>query len=224
MLAVPSGRYRYLSNRAVSTALNIRCLQPNLANGPICQRCAHPNVLNHYEACHNRRFPSQSRHDAVLAKIIETVRKERWITREPLVAQPPNSRRADVEIGTDAVGFARDPLFGLIDLKIKAVLAQDTNGARTNAPEGGTLTRNVYNQIQAALDVADATCRASYAPLNLPQPVTPIVMSSGGTLHPTCYEFLKATVPDTERRRQLRISISLSLVRARAQVYDLARE
>ncbi len=93
------------------------------------------------------------------------------------------------------MGFARDPLFGLIDLKIKAVLAQDTNGARTNAPEGGTLTRNVYNQIQAALDVADSACRASYAPLNLPQPVTPIVMSSGGTLHPTCYEFLKATVP-----------------------------
>ena len=46
----------------------------------------------------------------------------------------------------------------------------------------------------------------------------PLVISSGGTLHKTFYEYLKAMIPDQQARRGLCTDVSIALVRARAEL------
>lgn len=223
MHAVPCGRYRSLRDRDVSAALNIRMLKSDACNRPTCRRCELPNTVLHSEACTQSHLPTKSRHDYIRDKVKEVLKSSRWIESEPVVAQQPNLRRADLKIGSAADGLALDPRFGLVDFKVKCVLSQDTvmvRGAVVRA-EGETLEHYSYAQIAAALDVAHQQCVASYAALALPQPVVPIVVSSGGTMHRECYAFIKTLVPDAYKRRMLRVDISLALVRARAQAYDM---
>jgi hypothetical protein len=52
--------------------------------------------------------------------------------------------------------------------------------------------------------------------------VTPLVFSSGGTMHKIMYKIVKKTFPDSNQRSWLLLDIAVCLLRARAQIY--ARE
>ena len=49
--------------------------------------------------------------------------------------------------------------------------------------------------------------------------VTPLLLSTGGTLHKTTYHFLEKIIPDSSQRRWLQTDIAIILARARAQIY-----
>lgn len=80
-----------------------------------------------------------------------------------------------------------------------------------------------WREIGWALDVAVVDCRRQYARLNLMNPVAPLVISSGGSLHWQSYALIKDLIPDPKARRGLYIDLSLILVRARARVYSAHR-
>ena len=226
MHAVPCGRYRRLSDRDVAAAINIRLLQADLRQRASCRRCELPNTALHHEVCGLSHLPKQFRHDAIRDKIATAVKSFRWIESEPLVGHPPLLQRADLRIGAAAEGLALDPRFGLVDLKVKCVLAMDTRTARDQVvrTDGMGLTRYSYNQIAAALEVAHRECVLHYDAIQ-PQPmqqVVPLVISSGGTMHKDFVHFLNGMVPNAHKRRQVHIDMALALVRARAQAYDMA--
>ena len=84
--------------------------------------------------------------------------------------------------------------------------------------------RAAWVQIAASLEVMATQCRAQYRGLDLVPAVVPLVVSSGGALHRSTARFLKDMLPDPEARRQLRIDMSLALLRGRASTYDLTLE
>ena len=96
--------------------------------------------------------------------------------------------------------------------------------AGANAADGDELRkfrRAAWVQIAASLEVMATHGRAQYRGLNLVPAVVPLVVSSGGALHRDMARFLKDMLPDPEARKQLRIDMSLALLRGRASTYDL---
>jgi hypothetical protein len=232
--AVPSGKYHRLQDSEVSSAINIRLLLPDLRNRPICRQCGQHNQQLHFENCPAVRRSKKYRHDYVRDRLADALAADRWIEKEPLVAHN-NLRRADLKIGAAAEGLALDPQYGLIDLKVKNILSQDTQAARAavalaqreddllveNFAATMPLKRLCQAQIAASLGIAEQECLASYAPLQLAQQVLPVVLSSGGTLDKHFHELVRHLIPESSKRSRLIMDISLCLVRTRAQTYDM---
>jgi hypothetical protein len=150
----------------------------------------------------------------------------------PVVVHNPQLRRADLEVGVVDGGIPLDARFGLLDVKIKHVLANNAAAARAAARAGVQLPddlmpqdalpfcrRQAWAQIEAALELTAQRCRQSYANVATPQAVIPVVISTGGSLHREATQMIKTLLPDGEQRRRLRIEISIVLLRARAYSY-----
>lgn len=233
-LPCPTG-YRKLTDHQVAGALNIRTLQPDLRRRAFCERCGQPNTILHFEVCGGVQLPGQYRHDYVRDAMAKALRHgQRHVEVEPPLNNN-NLQRADIRVGSAEGVPAMDATYGLLDIKIKAPLALDTSNARTAARAAAEppapdneptncrpLLKSGWGQIAAALEVAAQATRNHYAPLDAPQPVVPIVISSGGTLHREAYQCLRDLLPGSEERRRLIVDISIALVRARANVYCLA--
>lgn len=216
--------HRQLRNKEIATTLSVKFLLPDAADRAICSRCTLQNKPLHSECCTQQRFPAKTRHDIIRDKLYGEIRKFRWSGTEPAVAINPSTRRADLSIGSAADGLALDPLFGFVDIKVKCVLAADTAAARIALVREVDETFEHYNYsvLNAALTVEHDTCVQSYSNLALRQPVVPLVISSGGSLHATAKAFFKAMFPDVMTRKEVFKDISIALVRARAQVYNLS--
>ena len=78
-----------------------------------------------------------------------------------------------------------------------------------------------WAQIEATLEFTAREKHNHYAHLVTHQPVLPIVMTSGGTLHKDAHKLLKDMFPSSDVRSRVRIDISLALVRGRAKAYSL---
>ena len=131
-----------------------------------------------------------------------------------------------------------DGQYGLLDVKVKAVLAADTVAARAAVPvvpvvpvapagaaaegeEPRPLHKRRWAQIAASLDMVARQTRNHYEHIGAVQPVVPIVISSGGTFQLQTYQFIHQLFPDAKDRQRLITEISVALVRARGQVYHL---
>ena len=86
---------------------------------------------------------------------------------------------------------------------------------------GLSYQNQAWEIIGAALGVAHDACVSSYSGLQLPVPIFPIVMSTGGTLTAQSFKMIKELIPNKQDRRSLSIDISVSLVRSRASLYYL---
>jgi hypothetical protein len=226
LTTVPIGKYHVLTDRQVAAGLNIRVLQADILNRPVCSQCGGNNRVLHFETCPAAALPRQYRHDQIrdcLATLLKS--QKRQVSIEPPIVNQPNAQRADLRIGTADGGRAMDPVYGLVDIKIKCALANDTAAARQAAVQPDIEPRQqAWNQIGAAMQVAANECTSHYAAMQPPpaQPVVPLVISSGGTLHKPFRDFLMVTTPNPELRRQFCVNVSLALLRARAAAYKLA--
>lgn len=88
--------------------------------------------------------------------------------------------------------------------------------------EARRLSKKGWAQVEAALEVAAQAKRTHYAQLESVQPVFPLVISSGGTLHREAYKCLRELIPLAAERRTLLVDISIALVRARTNIYPLS--
>ena len=233
--AIPRGKHLALSDMQVRAGLGIRCLQADAAGGTHCPACQAELSLNHYEACPARPLPIQTRHNSVCEALAGALRrntKRRVRLEPPVVVHNPQLRRADLEGGVVDGGIPLDARFGLLDVKIKHVLANNAAAARAAARAGVQLPddlmpqdalpfcrRQAWAQIEAALELTAQRCRQSYANVATPQAVIPVVISTGGSLHREATQMIKTLLPDGEQRRRLRIEISIVLLRARAYSY-----
>ena len=122
--AVPHGKFRALSATQVRAALSIRCLDIDPLGRTHCPHCNADLTLHHFEGCAVRRMPIQERHTWVRDAIGSGIQGggDRLVQFEPTVTNNP-LRRADIRVGTVARGLGLDPEWGLMDLKIKWVLA-----------------------------------------------------------------------------------------------------
>jgi hypothetical protein len=110
------------------------------------------------------------------------------------------------------------------DLSIKLITAQDTRTRRTTSqPEvDEDIRKSCYNNIEAALNKAVSDKNTHYQHIRCTDTITPLVISSGGTLHRDFHLFLKEIQPNGHLRHPLIVDISLVLIRARACTYVLA--
>ena len=86
-------------------------------------------------------------------------------------------------------------------------------------PDAHPLRSAAWRDIAASLEVAAAECRRKYSQLNLQRPVSPFVISTGGTLDSESHAYIKELLPSGKERRALYIELSLSLIRGRARAY-----
>ena len=248
----PNG-YRALTDHQVQAGLNIRTLQRDIHRRDLCARCGGMQGVLHFECCPTANLNNihQYRHNYIRDVVAKALRSEgRHIELEPPVNNNINNgQRADIRIGDAGGVMAMHAQYGLVDLKIKAVLTTDTSAARTQArahymQQGGApgapgapeqdqeqeqeQEHPLYNQrgwaqIAASLEFAAQETRNHYTAMAVapPQPVMPLVISSGGTLHQLTYGFLKELIPNPEKRSNVLMDISIALVRGRAQAYHL---
>ena len=77
-----------------------------------------------------------------------------------------------------------------------------------------------HRELQAALEIGVRSKKLIYQhAANEGITVTPLLISTGGTLHKTTYKFFKKLIPDSDQRRWLLTDIAIILARARAQIY-----
>ena len=240
------GGYRSLTDHQVAAGLNIRTLQRDILRRDLCERCGGDQGVLHFESCQYGNLPRQDRHDRIRDVVAKALKGEgRHIELEPPVNNNNgNGQRADIRICDAGGGHAMHALYGLVDLKIKAVLTTDTTAARAHAlaavaqpqpqpqpqPQEGAEAQEhpLYNQkgwaqIAASLEFKAQETRNHYTAMvpAPPQPVMPLVMSSGGTLHQQAYGFFKELIRNPEKRSNVLMDISIALVRGRAQAYHL---
>ena len=218
--AIPTRPDHIMSSSEIAAAINIRLLAKGTRLATHC-RCTAPMDLIHPELCREQPLPAVNRHNSVVLSIANALRPSYWVQTEPTLLNQPNARRADIRIGNAAVGAALHPTYGHIDIKIKCIQANNTNIVRDNLvrAEDESITTYTYRQLQAVLDATHQQTINEYANLQLHPPVVPIVISSGGTLHPTSVQFLKSMFGDPDQRKQLRTRISIVLLRSRAMVF-----
>ena len=230
--ALPCGSgYRSLTNHQVAGALNVRTLQPDLPRRPLCARCGRHNGVLHFESCGAADLPRQYRHNHIRDSLVKALKAQhRYVEAEPPINLTMHAQRADIRVGAAGGVQALDAVYGLVDIKVKAVLAADTTATRaaaTVAPaaegeEPRPHHKLAWAQIAASLNTVAQATRTHYAPLGAVQPVFPLVMSSGGTFHLEAFQCLHALFPQARDRLQVITDISVALVRARSQVYHLA--
>lgn len=238
------GKQRSFTNKQVTAILNILCLRRK-HEGEVCQ-CGQENSLNHFEVCpacdviaQNNCYKHNTTRDLYVASINnknnETSKRLKAI-KEPMVyeegdrANNNNNSRADVRV-IELAGQTQqhESNGGKVDFQGKAVLSNHTAQARqqaeTKAREEG-ITDKVkirQKQLQAALQVGYDKKMSKYARARRDGIiVTPLIFSSGGTMHKIMYKNVKKIFPDSNQRRWLLLDFAVCLLRARAQIY--ARE
>ena len=76
-------------------------------------------------------------------------------------------------------------------------------------------------KIQAALQLGATYKDRKYAAAKAAGiKITPLLISTGGTLHKTTFKFLKKTFPDDTLREKVLTDISVALARGRANLYN----
>ena len=157
--------------------------------------------------------------------------KEPRVYEEGDRANNNNNSRADVEVveQADQPQQNESTTGGKLDFQGKAALSNHTAQARqqaeTKAREEGItdIVKIGQKQLQAALQVGyDQKIRKYAQAKKYGIVVTPLVFSSGGTMHKIMYKIVKKTFPDSNQRSWLLLDIAVCLLRARAQIY--ARE
>lgn len=220
--AIPYGNYRFLSNQQVAAALNIRTLQNDMHNRPICSRCQQSQSPQHHESCPAQRINHQTRHNLIRDRLALFCKTNGQLAIcEPPLSNVPNPPRADLLVSTVPDHMLRGQHY---DLSIKLIKARDTrvNSTASQPSEEGDIRKICYNQIEAALEKCAQDKNTHYRNLRCQDSVTPLVISSGGTLHKDLHLFLKDIQPNGTFRHPLMVDLSLILIRARACTYVIA--
>lgn len=220
--AIPTSPHLRLNSLEVAAAIDFRLLSKGSNLPGQCRRCTAPMSIIHPEVCQAIPLNTTSRHNAIIGAIASALKPTNWTQAEPALNNQRNPRRADLRIGNAAAGAALHPTFGLIDLKVKCIFANDTLLARRNIQQVEDISLNTlyHNKCIAALNVTYDETVTRYNNMQIHPRVIPIVISSGGTLHPQALKFFKEMFPNIDQRRRLRAMISIILVRARAQGYQ----
>ena len=243
----PNGNHRWLRDSQLREIFRTRCLLLPTYQRSACNSCSIRQSLGHEDTCgaDPRNASIKTRNHNYIRDLIAQGAKNagRSVVSEPLLAtaaaaggaiphavpqQTNNLRRADLRISMTNSNVM-DPVFGVVDIKTRAVLTSDNMRTVKEAFEGpldltqsaqyAQDTRRSWNAIQAALERTFKTATADYAKLRLPHSVVPIVISAGGTLHKTTENFFKALGKDQgSLRRELCIDISMGLARRRAEL------
>ena len=220
---MPIANVTALTNKQVASALSIRCLCPDLQCRPVCSKCGQPQTVLHFESCASKAVTTVRRHNVIRDAIRKAIVPRRIVRLEPPINNNNNASRADLSISATAGLPALDATYGLVDLTVRAPLATDTPPALVVPPGLDDDVRKLaWHSIASSLEVAVDRKRLHYAALQPPVAVTALAISSGGTLHKDFKAFIKAMDLPPSARLQLIYSISLALVRARADgfVFD----
>ena len=136
-----------------------------------------------------------------------------------------NAKRADLKVRVH--GVAREHQYcGLLDIASKVVVSRHTEVARLQAFNRATVAgildpqKRARMAIQAALQVGyDGKMRSYREAIAAGVKVTPLIISTGCTLHNEFRKALKAIIPDGLLRSGVLTDISIYMVRGRAQLY-----
>lgn len=231
---IPKGIYRGLTDAQVAANLNIFCLRPK-HTGNLCQ-CGEPNSIAHYEvcrACDNVAKMTSYRHNAIRDTIMNKINKTSVnlkCSKEPMVFgnQPNNNNqsRADLQISAKEGMPQNHEYHGLFDLMTKVASSKHTQAKRdkamTDAVEGGEREQQKIRrkEVQAALQIGvDFKVNKYAAATAAGIKMTPLLITTAGTMHKTMYKAMKKFFPDGNQRRWVLMDIAIFLARGRGQVY-----
>jgi len=233
--AFPHGAYNRLSDQQVAANLNILQLRSK-TSGPICQVCGNVNSINEHETCRGCKIFSQqthSRHNYIRDKIIINAAKDQRniVQKEPLIygntPNPPNMQRADFSILPKTGQPQHHHYYGMFDIMTKVVFSVHASNAREASRIQAQLEGIVdpikicRKEIQASLHLGVAFKDRKYAAAKAAGiKLTPLLISTGGSLHTTTYKFIKKTFPDNTLREKVLTDISVALARGRANLYN----
>ena len=139
--------------------------------------------------------------------------------------QQINAKRADLKVRVH--GVAREHQYcGLLDIASKVVASRHTEAARLQAFNRATVAgildpqKRARMAIQAALQVGyDGKMRSYREAIAAGVKITPLIISTGCTLHSEFRKALKAIIPDGLLRSSVLTDISIYMARGRAQLY-----
>ena len=231
---VPRGIHRALTNSQIAANLNILCLRPKHA-GELCL-CGQTNSITHFEvcsACNNVAEMTSYRHNAIRDTINERVNKtsaDMNCSKEPRVFgnQPNNNNqaRADLLIGAKEGMPANHEFYGLFDIMTKVASSRHTQGERDRvaARAAEDEVKNVEKirrmELQAAVQMCyDLKVNKYAAATAAGIKLTPLIITTAGTMHKVMYKALKKFFPDGNQRRWVLMDIVIFLARGRGSVY-----
>lgn len=234
MRALPQGQFRRLSDKQMTALICIHLMKPT-STGPLCPHCSRHNQVNEYElctACPQIARQTCYRHNYIRDKLVSVANHDGNFTAssEPKVfAEQPtnnNNQRADILIRARADQQEQQALNGMYDVMTKVVNSQHTVTARNSAEvkaRQGSITdiiRICRLRIQAALEVGLKQKKANYVEATAAGiKVTPLLVSTGGTMHKDMHKFIKRLLPDSIVRRKVLTDIAVALARGRANLY-----
>jgi len=140
---------------------------------------------------------------------------------------PPNMQRADFSILPKTGQPQHHHYYGMFDIMTKVVFSVHASNAREASRIQAQLEGIVdpikicRKEIQASLHLGVAFKERKYAAAKAAGiKLTPLLISTGGSLHTTTYKFIKKTFPDETLRAKVLTDISVALARGRANLYN----
>ena len=230
---VPKGIYRSLTNAQIEANLNIFCLRPKHA-GVLCL-CGKQNSIAHYEvcnACDNVARMTSYRHNAIRDIINDKVNKtsvDLKSSKEPMVYgnQPNNNQsRADLLISAKGGMPANHEFHGLFDIMTKVASSRHTQMERDRVlakaaeDDMNSVEKIRRLELQAAVQMGyDLKVNKYAAATAAGIKLTPLIITTAGTMHKVMYKALKKIFPDSIQRRWVLLDIAIFLARGRGSVY-----
>jgi len=231
---IPKGIYRGLTDTQIAANLNIFSLRPK-HHGVLCQ-CGKQNSIAHYEVCTACDIVAKMtsyRHNAIRDTINDKVNKtslDLQSSKEPMVFgnQPNNNNqsRADLLIVAKEGMPANHEFHGLCDIMTKVASSKHTQEERdrvvAKAVEDGVKNEEKIRrmELQAAVQKGyDMKVNKYAAATAAGIKMTPLIITTAGTMHKVMYKALKKFFPDGTQRRWVLLDIAIFLARGRGSVY-----
>lgn len=216
---IPYNTFNTISEREIATGLSFRTLMPSA--GTACYRCSQPNTLGHDECCSSRhQTHNVSRHEHVKIALTYSLRQvpNTTVKTEPHVEG--RTDRTDLRvIGTASYQQASSEYDVMVSSpfaeRLKAVNRTPPPGKALDLRQAGLDSITEHLDTQARLKNNKYTSsRACFHPL---------IFSSGGCMSASTKRVFAfwQTVMAAEVYVNLRLSLSVSLLRARARLFRI---
>jgi hypothetical protein len=215
LAAIPFGPNLKLSSTEVAAGLHVRTLCPG--QGDTCSHCSLPNVVGHDDLCSARPLWRIARHEQVkllLSKHLSAI-PGTTVKLEPFV--PGSHLRTDLQV--TGPGSYNGPVSELdVAIISAASLAARSPLVAPDPSEHHSMTAAAAEALSHQLSSTESTKHAKYDG-RTSSPFFPFVLSSAGTAAPSSALLLSHWQSLMPSFNLFTLSLSLSLLRARARFF-----
>jgi hypothetical protein len=215
LTAIPHNPFTTLSPREVAVGLSMRTLVAGA--GRACQDCAEVNQLGHDDVCGQRRHHRAPRHEHVKHLLAYSLRQVKGTVVQVEPHLPGRQERTDLRISGPASFQQAATEY---DLSIVSIFSQAA--AARLAGNGLERLAAASAKVKEYLEDKGREKVRRYGGRTT-APFHPIILSLGGSMSPSTASIFAhwASAMTQEVYRQMELSISISLIRARARWFHL---